>query len=128
LLNVSPKSISRAKKVLARGIPELVKAVDDGTLSIWKAFGIAKLPESEQRAALSGCKPPAVEGRPTLPFGGTSDPQVEASAIDNATGSAEAEAETACSRSTRGIVPSALDHHAEHGGGRPGLAAHSSLQ
>jgi hypothetical protein len=52
LLNVSPPSISRAKKVLARGIPELVKAVDDGTLKVWKAYAIAKKQPEQQREEL----------------------------------------------------------------------------
>jgi hypothetical protein len=106
-LNVSPESISRAKKVLARGIPELVKVLDNGTLSVGKAFGIAKLPESEQRTALdhiAGYKPPAVEvsNSPMLPSGETSDAQVEASATDNATGSAEVEAETPAAGQPKG--------------------------
>ena len=106
-LNVSLRSILRARKVLTRGIPDLVKAVDNGTISIWKAFGIAKLPESEQRAALdriAGYKPPAVEGRdlPSLPAGEPSEAQVEASATRNATGSAEAEAETPAAEQPRG--------------------------
>jgi hypothetical protein len=92
LLNVSPESISRAKKVLARGIPELVKTLDNGTLSIWKAFGIAKLPESGQRAALDGCKPPAVEGENSCSLpSGASEAQVETSASGNAVGSVDAE-------------------------------------
>ncbi len=52
LLNVSPKSISRAKKVLARGIPELVKAVDDGLLKVGKAYDIAKKQPQQQREEL----------------------------------------------------------------------------
>ena len=53
LLNVSPETISRAKKVLARGIPELVKAVDDGVLKVWKAYTIAKKQPQQQREELA---------------------------------------------------------------------------
>ena len=52
LLNVSPETISRAKKVLARGIPELVKAVDDGLLKVGKAYDIAKKQPQQQREEL----------------------------------------------------------------------------
>lgn len=52
LLNVSPETISRAKKVLARGIPELVKAVDDGLLKVGKAYTIAKKQPQQQREEL----------------------------------------------------------------------------
>jgi AAA domain len=64
LLNVSPESISRAKKVLARGIPELIKAVDDGTLKVWKAYTIAKKQPQQQREELGLAA--------DLPFGRTS--------------------------------------------------------
>jgi hypothetical protein len=48
LLNVSSETISRAKKVLARGIPELVKAVDDGVLKVGKACLIASKRPQQQ--------------------------------------------------------------------------------
>ncbi len=53
LLKVSSETISRAKKVLARGIPELVKAVDDGVLKVWKAYTIAKKQPQQQREELA---------------------------------------------------------------------------
>jgi hypothetical protein len=115
LLNVSSETISRAKKVLARGIPELVRAVDEGKLSIWKAYGIAKSSESEQRATL--CKPSAVEGSNSrLPYGATSDPQVEVSATNDATGSAQAKAETPAADQPEGSSPPPSTPHAEHDG------------
>jgi hypothetical protein len=52
LLNVSSETISRAKKVLARGIPELVKAVDDGLLKVGKACTIAQKQPRHQKEEL----------------------------------------------------------------------------
>jgi hypothetical protein len=53
LLNVSPDSIQRARKVRAKGVPELVRAVEDGRLAVSVAAALAKLPGHEQRAILA---------------------------------------------------------------------------
>jgi hypothetical protein len=53
LLNVSPDSIQRARKIREKGVPELVEAVKDGRLAVSAAATLAKLPEHEQRAILA---------------------------------------------------------------------------
>lgn len=50
LLNVSERSVERAKAVRRDGAPELVKAVEAGTASLSSAAEIAKLPVDEQQA------------------------------------------------------------------------------
>jgi len=44
--------IDRARSVIARGVPDVVAAVEKGTLSVSAATSIARLPEAEQPAAL----------------------------------------------------------------------------
>jgi phage N-6-adenine-methyltransferase len=48
LLNVSVKSVERAAKVRAQGIPELVHAVECGLVSVSAAADVATLPRAEQ--------------------------------------------------------------------------------
>jgi hypothetical protein len=50
----SRKSIERAKPIVQSGIPELQDMVDGGEVSIRAGSEVAKLPESEQRKAVSG--------------------------------------------------------------------------
>lgn len=47
-LNVSPRSVATAAKVLDSGTPALIAAVDAGEVSVSAAAEVAKLPESEQ--------------------------------------------------------------------------------
>lgn len=49
LLKVSPDSIQNARKVLDRGAPELVEAVDSGRVAVTTAAAIADAPYNEQR-------------------------------------------------------------------------------
>jgi hypothetical protein len=72
LLRVTPTAVNRAKKILRRGIPDVVKAVEDGSLTIWKALLLAKLRKSEQQAEmdrLAASESPVVEASnsPNLP-------------------------------------------------------------
>ena len=53
LLNVSPRSVQAASKVLENGAPELVKAVEDGVVAVSNAAHIAELPQSKQGALLN---------------------------------------------------------------------------
>ncbi len=48
-LNVSPRSVATAAQVIENGAPELVAAVDSGTVSLSAAAEVAKLPEAEQQ-------------------------------------------------------------------------------
>jgi N6-adenosine-specific RNA methylase IME4 len=47
-LNVSPRSVERATRVMRDGTPELVQAVDDGKVAVSAASEIATLPHEEQ--------------------------------------------------------------------------------
>jgi hypothetical protein len=49
LLNVSERSVARAREVQERGAPELVQAVEHGELSVSAAADIATRPVEEQR-------------------------------------------------------------------------------
>jgi hypothetical protein len=53
-LNVSARSVARAKKVLRHGVSELVQAVHDGRLSVHAAARISRLSELDQREHLRG--------------------------------------------------------------------------
>jgi hypothetical protein len=83
LLNVSRRSILRARKVLGFGIPELVKAVDDGKITVSVAEHICLFPQLDQRARLRarGLSISFVEAAirsPSLSTGETSPPQADA--------------------------------------------------
>jgi hypothetical protein len=52
LLRVTPTAVNRAKKILKHGIPDVVEAVEDGSLTLWKALPLAKLRNSEQQAEM----------------------------------------------------------------------------
>ncbi len=52
LLNVSPKTVKRARKVVKKGSKPLINAVETGKISISAAAQIADLPKAEQRALM----------------------------------------------------------------------------
>jgi ParB-like chromosome segregation protein Spo0J len=52
-LGVSEPSIDRARVVRKKGIPELIKAVEVGQISVGKAAQIAAMPQDEQAAAMT---------------------------------------------------------------------------
>jgi ParB-like chromosome segregation protein Spo0J len=51
-VSVSDRSVRDAVKVKATGVPELVKAVESGDVSVSAAAEVAKLPKAEQRKAV----------------------------------------------------------------------------
>ena len=53
MLNVSERSVATAKKVIEKGAPELVAAVENGAVSVSAAAAVAKLPQEEQAATVS---------------------------------------------------------------------------
>ena len=122
LLRVTPTAVNRAKKILRRGIPDVVKAVEDGSLTLWKALLLAKVRNSEQQAEmdrLAASESPVVEASnsPNLPTATEpSEAQVETSDSDNATGAAEVDApaaeqpkagpEVSCSSPSSASLPS----------------------
>jgi hypothetical protein len=92
-VEVSRESIFRARRVLAYGIPELVKAVDDGKISISAAAHICLFPELDQRERLRerGLPLPArgtISSLSVIP-GETSPSQAEAAPSNQAEGSSE---------------------------------------
>ncbi len=48
LVNVSTRSVASAAKVEAEGVPELVRAVEVGAISVSLAAQVAELPKAEQ--------------------------------------------------------------------------------
>jgi ParB-like chromosome segregation protein Spo0J len=52
-LNVSPRSVASARKVLASSAPELIAAVERGVLAVSTAAELTRLPAEEQRQALT---------------------------------------------------------------------------
>lgn len=60
MLNVSPRSVERARQVIQHGAPELVEALDRGDVSVSAAAEIAKRPREEQRKAVT---PEALESK-----------------------------------------------------------------
>ena len=44
-VGVSGKTVDQASKVLDKGAPELIKAVDEGTIAVSKAAKLAELPK-----------------------------------------------------------------------------------
>ena len=66
--NVSGKTVDAAAKVLAKGAPEVVKAVDSGKVSVKAAARIAELPRAEQPAAVAkAAAPKATPAKPAAP-------------------------------------------------------------
>lgn len=53
VFNVSPRSVARMKVVLRDGIAELVKAVQDGKMTVGRAEQISQLPTSQQGEAVT---------------------------------------------------------------------------
>ncbi len=49
LVNVSPQAIARGRKLIEKAVPELVGAVNRGTVSLSQAARVAKLDSSQQR-------------------------------------------------------------------------------
>jgi ParB-like chromosome segregation protein Spo0J len=63
---VGARTVERAKKVVATGIPELVKAVEDGVITVNAAEKIADMQEEVQREEIEKAKmPPEKKLRPT---------------------------------------------------------------
>jgi hypothetical protein len=50
------KTYERAKKAVEKAIPEVVKAMDDGEISINRAYQLSHLPEGAQRDSLESSK------------------------------------------------------------------------
>jgi len=55
-LNVSVKSVERATKVIKEASPEVVAAVQSGTVSVSDAAAVASKPKAEQRAAVKAVR------------------------------------------------------------------------
>lgn len=55
-VGVSHDTLTKARKVVAEGTPELVEAMDKGTASVNAAAEIASLPPEEQREVVAGGK------------------------------------------------------------------------
>ena len=53
-VNVSPRLVQYAIKVLQNGCRELILAVETGALAVFTAAGLASLPEEEQKNAVAG--------------------------------------------------------------------------
>jgi ParB-like chromosome segregation protein Spo0J len=90
LLKVKVSSVKRSKKILRLGIPEVIKEVEDGRLTIWAALRLTKV--QAEMARLARSHPPAVEASnsrnsPDEP----SQAQVEVSGSDSAEAEAEAQ-------------------------------------
>jgi N6-adenosine-specific RNA methylase IME4 len=57
LLNVSERSVARARDVQEGGAPELIQAVERGEVSVSAAADVATLSHAEQREILARCDP-----------------------------------------------------------------------
>lgn len=55
-LNVSRPTVQRARKVMKAGVPDLVRAVDDGAVTLNAALEVAALPPREQVEALDAMR------------------------------------------------------------------------
>ena len=58
MMNVSVRSVATASRILRLGIPELCRAIEDGSMSLNKAAKIVDLPQSEQLQAMTHGLPP----------------------------------------------------------------------
>jgi hypothetical protein len=78
VVNTSSRSVESARSVLANGSPELIKAVDNGNISVSAAAELSSLPKNEQKKVVErqgGCQNPdqgreeafALEGLAPLP-------------------------------------------------------------
>jgi len=56
MANVSPRTVETAAKVIKTGTPELIAAVEAGTVTVSAAADVATLPAEEQRDAVAGGK------------------------------------------------------------------------
>ncbi|HET6878679.1 MAG TPA: hypothetical protein VFI31_00820 [Pirellulales bacterium] len=56
LMNVSPRSISTAAKLLETGDEQVIEAVESGNVSVSDAAAVADLPKEEQREALEAVR------------------------------------------------------------------------
>ena len=73
-VGVSGNTIDKARRVQEAKMPELVKAVEDGALSINKADEVARLPQEERSAALQeAMKPRAASPRTVGKNGNTKE-------------------------------------------------------
>ena len=54
MLNVGHGTIDRARQAMKKGIPEIVSMMETGEITAYAASVVAKLPEEEQRKAVSG--------------------------------------------------------------------------
>lgn len=61
-LNVSPRSVASARAVAEQGAPELVAAVDAGTVAVSAAETLAHLPKEEQTRLIKTASPSALYG------------------------------------------------------------------
>lgn len=68
-LRVSPQSVTRARKVRAKGTEELQAAVTGGKLSVSSAAEIADLPQEQQAAAIVEAKKPKSQKHKPLGVG-----------------------------------------------------------
>jgi hypothetical protein len=59
-VGVSGTTVDQARKVIRDGVPELVRAVDDGKVPVYEAARLAAKPPEEQRAELNGPTAPVV--------------------------------------------------------------------
>ena len=63
-MKVSSQSVKNAKKVKAKGTPELQDAVRNGSVAVTKAASIASLPKEEQNEAVEAVTKPKPKAKP----------------------------------------------------------------
>jgi hypothetical protein len=63
LLNVGTRTVARAREVLRRGVPELVKAVERGEVTVSAATDICAKPEAEQREIVTTAPDTGTNGK-----------------------------------------------------------------